>query len=159
MTDARPILSVQGLQAHYGPAHILQNVAFEIGDDSVAVIGRNGMGKTTLCASIMGLMPSFRGSARGSIRFLGEEILGQGDIECVANAAFVGSKWRNAQPGYIPHVHPHKTTNSGVRLAPNPQGARSGIEVEQLGDRATHDYKRLPSWRASGIFDAEVGIG
>jgi branched-chain amino acid transport system ATP-binding protein len=35
------------------------------------------MGKTTLCASIMGLMPSLRGSVRGSIRFVGQEILGR----------------------------------------------------------------------------------
>jgi branched-chain amino acid transport system ATP-binding protein len=46
-----------------------------MGAESVAIVGRNGMGKTTLCATIMGLMPSFRGSARGSIRFNGEEIL------------------------------------------------------------------------------------
>src|SRR5690242_7634040 len=58
-------------------AHILQDVEFELGDESIAVVGRNGMGKTTLCASIMGLMPSFKGSTKGSIRFLGHELLGQ----------------------------------------------------------------------------------
>ncbi len=74
---AEPILSVQGLNAFYGSAHVLQGVEFEMGDESIAVVGRNGMGKTTLCASIMGLMPSFKGSAKGSIRFLGEEIVGK----------------------------------------------------------------------------------
>ncbi len=75
MSDA--LLEVEGLDAYYGSAHILQGVTFRVGAESVAVVGRNGMGKTTLCASIMGLMPSLRGSARGSIRFLGREILGR----------------------------------------------------------------------------------
>ena len=74
---ADPVLAVDGLDAYYGSAPILQNVQFEMGAESVAVVGRNGMGKSTLCASIMGLMPSLRGSARGSIKFLGQEILGK----------------------------------------------------------------------------------
>jgi branched-chain amino acid transport system ATP-binding protein len=72
-----PLLAVSGLDAFYGSAHILQRVEFEIESESVAVVGRNGMGKTTLCASIMGMMPSLGGSARGSIRFLGQEIVGR----------------------------------------------------------------------------------
>jgi len=72
-----PILSIEGVDAFYGAARILRGVTFEMGDESVAVVGRNGMGKTTLCASIMGLMPSFKGSAKGSIRFLGQEIVGK----------------------------------------------------------------------------------
>jgi branched-chain amino acid transport system ATP-binding protein len=71
------ILTVSGLDAYYGSAHILQDVTFDMGAESVAVVGRNGMGKTTLCATIMGLMPSFKGSARGSIKFFGEEIVGK----------------------------------------------------------------------------------
>ena len=77
MSAGAPLLVVEGLDAYYGGAHILQGVSFEVHSESIAVVGRNGMGKTTLCASIMGLMPSLRGSARGSIRFLGEEILGR----------------------------------------------------------------------------------
>jgi branched-chain amino acid transport system ATP-binding protein len=72
-----PVLSVKGLDAYYGSAHILHDVDFETGAESVAIVGRNGMGKTTLCASIMGLMPSLKGSARGSIRFHGVELVGQ----------------------------------------------------------------------------------
>jgi branched-chain amino acid transport system ATP-binding protein len=79
-----PILSVRGLDAFYGSAHILQNVDFELGTESVAIVGRNGMGKTTLCAAIMGLMPSFKGSARGSIAFLGQEILGKPSYKIAA---------------------------------------------------------------------------
>ena len=74
---AEPLLTISGLDAFYGSAHILQDVQFEMGGESVAVVGRNGMGKSTLCAAIMGLMPSLKGSARGSVRFLGDEILGR----------------------------------------------------------------------------------
>ena len=84
MSATAPILSVRGLDAFYGSAHILQNVDFELGTESVAIVGRNGMGKTTLCAAIMGLMPSFKGSARGSIAFLGQEILGKPSYKIAA---------------------------------------------------------------------------
>ena len=46
-----------------------------MGAESVAIVGRNGMGKTTLCAAIMGFTPPRR--VRGSVRFRGEEILGK----------------------------------------------------------------------------------
>jgi branched-chain amino acid transport system ATP-binding protein len=72
---ADPLLCVEGLNAFYGSAHVLENVSFEIIDDQpVAVIGRNGMGKTTLCAAIMSITPPH---ATGSIRFRGKELLGK----------------------------------------------------------------------------------
>ena len=103
-----PVLAVTGLDAYYGSAHILQRVEFEMGDESVAVVGRNGMGKTTLCATIMGMMPSLGGSARGSIRFLGQEILGRrvlqdrrlGDRLCPPGAAPVPVALRRRAPAH-----------------------------------------------------------
>jgi branched-chain amino acid transport system ATP-binding protein len=77
MAQAASLLTVNGLDAYYGSAHILQGISFEMGAESVAIVGRNGMGKTTLCSAIMGLMPSLKGSIRGSITFLGEEIVGR----------------------------------------------------------------------------------
>jgi uncharacterized protein (UPF0261 family)/ABC-type branched-subunit amino acid transport system ATPase component len=56
---------------HYGRAHALQEVSLELERGVLAVVGRNGMGKTTLCNAITGLVP-----ARGSVRLAGEEILG-----------------------------------------------------------------------------------
>ena len=70
---AEPLLAVSDLDAYYGRAHVLQGVGFEMGSESLAIIGRNGMGKTTLCAAIMGLHPP---EARGSIRFRGQELCG-----------------------------------------------------------------------------------
>ena len=72
MSDA--LLAVEGLNAYYGSAHVLQDVSFELGEQAVAIVGRNGMGKTTLCAAIMGLNPP---RTSGSVRFEGEELVGR----------------------------------------------------------------------------------
>ena len=65
---SQALLAVDGLNAHYGSAHVLQDVSFEIGEQAVAIVGRNGMGKTTLCAAIMGMSPP---RVSGSVRFAG----------------------------------------------------------------------------------------
>jgi branched-chain amino acid transport system ATP-binding protein len=71
MADA--LLTVEKLNAYYGSAHVLQDVSFELGDRALAIVGRNGMGKSTLCASIMGISPP---RVSGSIRFDGRELVG-----------------------------------------------------------------------------------
>ncbi len=67
------LFEIEDLDAYYGQAQVLEGVSLQMGTEGVAVIGRNGMGKTTLCASIMGMMPR----ATGSIRFRGSELLGR----------------------------------------------------------------------------------
>ena len=69
---AEEILSVRGLHVYYGASHALQGVDISLGDGIHAVLGRNGMGKTTLCNAIMGLVPV----TSGSIRFTGIDITG-----------------------------------------------------------------------------------
>ena len=67
------ILVVANVDTFYGTSHILQGVHIEIGEgEVVALLGRNGVGKTTTLRSIMGLSPP----KRGSIRFHGKEIAG-----------------------------------------------------------------------------------
>ena len=54
MTD--PILSLKGVSAGYGATHVLNDVSFDVArGERLAVIGRNGVGKTTTLATIMGL--------------------------------------------------------------------------------------------------------
>ena len=67
------LFEIEGLDAYYGQAQVLEGVSLAMGAEGVAVIGRNGMGKTTLCAAVMGMMPR----ASGSIRFKEQEILGR----------------------------------------------------------------------------------
>ena len=68
------LLEVQGLHAYYGPSHVLQGLDFAVGEKPVSIIGRNGMGKTTMCHAIMGMHPS---TLTGSIRFGGLELVGK----------------------------------------------------------------------------------
>jgi branched-chain amino acid transport system ATP-binding protein len=67
------MLSVSKLQTSYGPAQILFDISFEIGEgEVVTLLGRNGMGKTTTVNSIIGLVPS----NGGEISFEGKAIRG-----------------------------------------------------------------------------------
>ncbi len=59
---AQPMLSVQDIHTYYGDSYILQGISLEVPEGSVvALLGRNGMGKTTLIRSIMSLTPPRRG--------------------------------------------------------------------------------------------------
>ena len=71
-----PVLVVEGLDVYYGRAHALQGVSLTIERGVLGIVGRNGMGKTTLCNTVTGLIHSI-GSATGSVKLLGEEILGR----------------------------------------------------------------------------------
>ncbi len=64
------ILEVKGLNVYYGASHALQGVDLSLGHGVLSVVGRNGMGKTTLCQAIMGLVPV----SSGSITFKGQNI-------------------------------------------------------------------------------------
>src|ERR1700716_513563 len=67
MSEARsstPALEVKGLDVYYGRSHALQGVDITLQIGVFSVVGRNGMGKTTLCKAIMGLVPTSGGSVR-----------------------------------------------------------------------------------------------
>jgi branched-chain amino acid transport system ATP-binding protein len=59
---ADPILTIHGLDVRYGRSHVLQGVDLVVGTEPLSLIGRNGMGKSTLCNAITGLVPSFGGA-------------------------------------------------------------------------------------------------
>jgi branched-chain amino acid transport system ATP-binding protein len=67
-------LSVQDLNSHYGPAHILFDVTLDVGEsEAVALLGRNGAGKSTTVGSIVGLVPQ----RTGRILFEGRDVSDQ----------------------------------------------------------------------------------
>jgi branched-chain amino acid transport system ATP-binding protein len=70
----QPLLVLEALNAYYGRAQALEDVNIEITGGSTSVIGRNGMGKTTLCNAIVGLPPA---RITGSIRYQGKELVGR----------------------------------------------------------------------------------
>ena len=67
------ILEVRDIHTYYDQSHVLQGATLDVGENEVvALLGRNGMGKTTLVRSIIGFNPP----RKGSIRYRGREIAG-----------------------------------------------------------------------------------
>jgi uncharacterized protein (UPF0261 family)/ABC-type branched-subunit amino acid transport system ATPase component len=111
---AGPLLEVTGLDVYYGRAHALQGVSFSLDQGVLGIVGRNGMGKTTLCNAITGLVP-----ASGSIKFAGEEILGLAPHKITRRGI-----------AYVPQgrrVWPSLTVDETLRLA-----ARHRREIERV---------------------------
>ena len=68
------LLNVHGLNTYYGASHILRDLSFKVGrGETVGLMGRNGMGKSTLLKSIVGLVQA----RSGQIEFQGQAIQGQ----------------------------------------------------------------------------------
>jgi branched-chain amino acid transport system ATP-binding protein len=68
-----PLLKVEDLHVYYGSSHVLHGLSLEAGTEPLSIVGRNGMGKSTLCQAIMGLVPA----ARGEVRLGGERLNGR----------------------------------------------------------------------------------
>ena len=68
----RALLKIENLEAYYGSAYILQGVSLEVGQgQGVALLGRNGAGKSTMFKSIMGLGPR----THGAMYFKGKDLM------------------------------------------------------------------------------------
>ena len=81
------MLTVERINVFYGDSHIIRDASLEVGsNEAVAVIGRNGMGKSTLLKALIGMIPV----KSGSIKLEGEELSGRPSYERVENGlAFV----------------------------------------------------------------------
>ena len=66
------MLEVRNLHAYYGQSHILHGVDLEVGEgEIVSLLGRNGVGRSTTCKAIMGLVPP-----QGRVRYRGRDVTG-----------------------------------------------------------------------------------
>ncbi|MBR0971277.1 ABC transporter permease [Bradyrhizobium japonicum] len=135
MNEARrsaAALEVRGLDVYYGHSHALQGVDLSLDAGVFSVVGRNGMGKTTLCKAIMGLVPV----SGGSIRVRGEDITRRPP----AQIARLGV-------GYVPQgrrLWRSLTVDEHLRLA---GGMRSGAwTVERIYDT----FPRLAERKSHG---------
>lgn len=107
MADA--LLEVRDLNVFYGRAHALQGVSLDVGAEPLSLIGRNGMGKTTLCNALLGLVP-----ASGTIRLDGVDLLGRQPHEIARTGV-----------GYVPQgrrVFPSLTVEEHLRLVARRNG-------------------------------------
>nr|WP_170311804.1 ABC transporter ATP-binding protein [Sulfitobacter sabulilitoris] len=107
------MLEIQDMHAFYGKSHILQGVTMNIQEgEIVALLGRNGVGRSTTCKAIMGEV-----TPRGSVRFKGQEIAGRKAFE-IANLGI----------GYVPEnrdIFPGLTTRQNLTLGLKP-GQKDG---------------------------------
>jgi branched-chain amino acid transport system ATP-binding protein len=142
------LLEVDSLNAYYSSAHVLHDVTFSVGRESVAIIGRNGMGKTTLCAAIMGFTPP---RASGSVRFEGAELMGKPPHK-IARAGL----------GYVPQgrrLFPSLTVDEHLKIAArNGGGNWSSERVYELFPRLA-ERKRNGGAELSGGEQQMLAIG
>jgi branched-chain amino acid transport system ATP-binding protein len=107
------MLEVTDLHAYYGKSHILQGVNLNIQEgEIVALLGRNGVGRSTTCKAIMGEVAPL-----GSVKFRGDEIAGKKAFE-IANLGI----------GYVPEnrdIFPGLTTRQNLILGLKP-GQKEG---------------------------------
>lgn len=72
------LIDASGLHSYYGASHILRGVDFQVRrGETIGLMGRNGMGKSTLLKSIMGLVKP----RRGSVRVMGQPMTGRAPYE------------------------------------------------------------------------------
>ncbi len=113
-STSSPVLAIDRLDVYYGRAHVLQGVSLALERGVLAIVGRNGMGKTTLCNAITGLVP-----ASGSVKLLGSEILGLAPHRITRRGI-----------AYVPQgrrVWPSLTVDETLRLV-----ARKKREIERI---------------------------
>jgi len=124
---ARTLLSVRDLHVHLGQSHILQGVSFDVPEGGVtALLGRNGVGKTTTLRAILGLV-----GRRGSVQLDGEELTALATHRVVQRSV-----------GYVPEdrdVFTGLTVAENLRLAERDAAPRYDLvyelfpELEQRG--------------------------
>ena len=133
MADA-PLLAVENVSAFYGTAQALEDVSFEIAGGATSIVGRNGMGKTTLCNAIVGIPPA---RVTGSIRYRGTELVGQ----AVLQDREARDRLRAAGPASVPVALGRRAPADGRRA--RARGKRWTIE------RVYELFPRLAERRAT----------
>ena len=118
---ARPMLAAEGLRAGYATGDVLQGVGLEVGaGEIVGVLGRNGVGKSTLIRTLIGLL-----SARaGRIRFKGEDITGE-----PANLR------ARRGIGYVPQgreIFPHMSVMDNLRMGGFVNAGKGSFALDEV---------------------------
>ena len=89
------ILEVQDIHTYYGDAYVLQGLSIKLEQGQIlGVLGRNGVGKTTLVNSIVGFMPP----RRGKIYFKGTDVTGNSSFVTVRNGMGLVPQGRRVFP-------------------------------------------------------------
>ncbi len=103
-------LQIRGLNVYYGASHALQGVDLTLDHGVLSVVGRNGMGKTTLCKTIMGLVPA----SSGSITFGSQSLLGKAPAEIARLGLGYVPQGRRLWPSLTVHEHLQMVASEGA---------------------------------------------
>jgi len=123
-----PMLAVENLSAWYGAARILYDLSFEVGHgEVVALMGRNGAGKSTTLKSVMGLIAQ----RQGAVRFNGEDISRLAPFEIARRGL-----------GYTP-----EDRRIFVDLT-----VMENLDVGRQAERRFADGRAAPSWTPERVF-------
>jgi branched-chain amino acid transport system ATP-binding protein len=144
------ILSVSGLDAFHGSAHVVQNVSLTVGRECVAVMGRNGAGKTTLARAIMGLGPP---RATGLVELGGVSVLGKPAYELSRLGL-----------GYVPQgrrLFPSLSVDEHLSVVARPSSGPTAWTAERLFALfpSLADRRHAPADRISGGERSMLAIG
>jgi uncharacterized protein (UPF0261 family)/ABC-type branched-subunit amino acid transport system ATPase component len=129
----KPVLKIDELHVYYGESHAIQGVSLTLERGVLAVVGRNGMGKTTLCNTVVGL----KRARSGSIRVDGREI-----------ASLEPHEIHRLGVGYVPQgrrVWPSLTVEEHLRLA-----AGNRRDASWTVERIYQTFPRLAERRDNG---------
>ena len=128
------LLVLEHVDAFYGSAQALEDVSLEIREGSTSIVGRNGMGKTTLCNAILGIPPA---KVRGSIRYRGTELVGRPSYK-IAKLGI----------GYVPQgrrLFPSLSVDEHLRMI-----ARRGSSARWTPDGVYELFPRLGERKRNG---------
>ena len=131
--SGEPALKIEDLHVYYGESHAIQGVSMTLDRGVLAVVGRNGMGKSTLCNTIAGL----KSARSGSIRTLGRE-----------TTRLEPHVIHRHGVGYVPQgrrVWPSFSVDEHLRLV-----ASGGADAAWTVDRVYQTFPRLYERRTSG---------
>ena len=143
------MLKVTDLHSYYGESHVLQGCSLSVGQECVAVLGRNGMGKTTLLRSIMGLTPP----RMGSVRWMDLEIAGRKPF-AIAGLGI----------GYVPQgrrLFPSLSVDEHLTLTYRKTGSTSSWTPQRVYDLFPEliERRKLSGARLSGGEQQMLAIG
>ncbi|HEV8647123.1 MAG TPA: ABC transporter ATP-binding protein [Burkholderiales bacterium] len=140
MSEQTPLIEARGIHAYYGASHVLHGVDLVVHrGETIGLMGRNGMGKTTLIRSILGLLPP----RSGAVRVRGKNMTGAAP-HAIARAGIA----------YVPEgrgVFPNLSVRENLVMAARPglDGRREWtyervlVTFPKLGERLHHGGQQL----------------
>lgn len=120
---SEPLLAVRDLDAFYGLAQALDRVSFDMSQTCLGIVGRNGMGKSTLCQAIVGLTPP---RSSGSIQFHGKELIGR---------------------------TPQQIARAGIAYVPQGRRLFASLTVEEHLHIAVRRHPTGRPWSTAGVYE------